>query len=36
VKRLIGRSDVEDALKRLDRLTHDEARMMLAENLKGA
>jgi hypothetical protein len=33
-KRLIGRTDVEDALKRLDRLTHEEARMAIAENLR--
>jgi hypothetical protein len=33
-KRLIGRTDMEDALKRLDRLTHEEARMAVAENLR--
>jgi hypothetical protein len=33
-KRLIGRTDVEDAMKRLDKLTHEEARMAIAENLK--
>jgi hypothetical protein len=33
-KKLIGRTDVEDALKRLDKLTHEEARMATAENLK--
>jgi hypothetical protein len=33
-KRLIGRTDIEDALKRLDKLTHEEARMATAENLK--
>ena len=33
-KKLIGRNDLEDALKRLDRLTHDEARMATAEILK--
>ena len=32
-KRLIGRTDMEDALKRLDNLTHEEARMAIAENL---
>jgi len=34
MKRLIGRADVEDALKRLDKLTHDEARMATVEVLK--
>jgi hypothetical protein len=33
-KRLIGRTDIEDAMKRLDKLTHEEARMAIAENLK--
>jgi hypothetical protein len=33
-KRLIGRTDMEDALKRLDNLTHEEARMTIAENLR--
>jgi hypothetical protein len=33
-KRLIGRTDIEDALKRLDKLTHEEARMGIAENLR--
>ena len=33
-KRLIGRTDIEDALKRLDRLTHEEAWMGIAQNLK--
>ena len=33
-KRLIGRTDMEDALKRLDKLTHEEARMTIAENLR--
>jgi hypothetical protein len=32
--RLIGRTDMEDALKRLDKLTHEEARMAIAENLR--
>jgi hypothetical protein len=36
LKKLVGRNDIEHALKRLDRLTQDEARMMIAENLKGA
>jgi hypothetical protein len=34
LKKLIGRTDMEDALKRLDKLTHEEARMATAENLK--
>jgi hypothetical protein len=34
VKKLVGRNDIEDALKRLDNLTQDEARMAIAENLK--
>jgi hypothetical protein len=33
-KRLIGRTDIEDALKRLDKLTHEEAQMGIAENLR--
>ena len=33
-KKLIGRTDLEDALKRLDKLTHEEARMATAEALK--
>ena len=33
-KRLIGRTDLEDALKRLDKLTQEEARMGIAENLR--
>ena len=33
-KKLIGRTDIEDALKRLDKLTHEEARMAIAESLK--
>jgi hypothetical protein len=33
-KRLIGRNDVEDALQRLDKLTQEEVRMAVAENLK--
>jgi hypothetical protein len=35
-KRLIGRSDLENALKRLDKLTHEEARMATAEVLRTA
>ena len=34
MKRLIGRADMEDALKRLDKLTQEEARMAVAQNLK--
>ena len=33
-KKLIGRTDIEDSLKRLDRLTHEEAWMGIAQNLK--
>jgi hypothetical protein len=33
-KRLIGRTDIEDALKRLDKLTREEAWMGIAQNLK--
>jgi hypothetical protein len=34
MKMLIGRTDVEDALKRLDMLTNEEARMATAQVLK--
>ena len=34
LKKLIGKKEMEDALKRLDRLTQDEARMAVAEILK--
>jgi hypothetical protein len=34
MKRLIGRTDMEDALKKLNKLTQEEARMAIAENLK--
>ena len=34
MKKLIGKKEIEDALKRLDKLTHDEARMAAAETLK--
>jgi hypothetical protein len=34
MKRLIGRTDMEDALKKLDKLTDEEARMVVAQNLK--
>ena len=33
-KRLIGKNDMEDALKRLDNLTQEEERMAIAENLR--
>ena len=33
-KKLVGRTDIEDALKRLDRLTCHEAWMGIAQNLK--
>ena len=35
-KKLIGKTDLEDALKRLDKLTQDEARMATAEVLRAA
>ena len=34
VKKLIGRTEIEDALKRLDKLTQEEVRMAIAQNLK--
>jgi hypothetical protein len=34
VDKLLGKNDIEDALKRLDTLTMEEARMAIAENLK--
>jgi hypothetical protein len=34
LKKLIGRTDIEDALKRLDKLTQEEARMATAQVLK--
>jgi hypothetical protein len=33
-KTLIGKTELEDALKRLDKLTEEEARMVAEENLK--
>ena len=33
-KKLIGRTDMEDALKKLDSLTQEEAWMGIAQNLK--
>jgi len=34
LKKLIGKNDIEDALKRLDRLTQEEARMAAAQLLR--
>jgi hypothetical protein len=34
VKKLVGRTDIEDALARLDRLTQEEALMAAAQGLK--
>jgi hypothetical protein len=34
LKTLIGKADLEDALKKLDKLTQEEARMAIAENLR--
>ena len=34
MKKLVGRTDIEDALSRLDRLTQDEVRMAAAQGLK--
>ena len=34
MRKLLGRSGIEDALKRLDSLTMEEARMAIAETLK--
>ena len=33
-KKLIGRTEMEDALKRLDKLTQEEAWMGIVQNLK--
>jgi hypothetical protein len=33
LKKIVGRKDIEDALKRLDRLTQDEALMVAAQIL---
>jgi len=33
VRKLLSRNDIEDALKRLDTLTMEEARMAIAETL---
>ncbi len=34
LKKLVGRKDIEDALKRLDRLTQEEVRMAATQILK--
>jgi hypothetical protein len=34
LKKLIGRTEIEDALKRLDKLTQEEVRMATAQVLK--
>lgn len=34
LRKLIGRTEIEDALKRLDKLTQEEARMATAQILK--
>ena len=34
LKKLLGRTEIEDALKKLDKLTQEEARMAAVENLK--
>jgi hypothetical protein len=34
LKKLVGRTDIEDALQRLDKLTHEEAVMATAQILK--
>jgi hypothetical protein len=34
LNKLLGRTDIEDALKRLDKLTHDEALMATTQILK--
>jgi hypothetical protein len=36
LKRLIGKTDIEDALKRLDKLTNEEVRMVAAQVLEAA
>jgi archaellum component FlaC len=36
MKKLIGNNDIEDALKRLDRLTQEEARMASAQLIETA
>jgi hypothetical protein len=34
LKKLVGRTDIEDALRKLDKLTQDEVRMVAAQGLK--
>ena len=34
LKKLLGKTEIEDALKRLDKLTQEEARMATAQLLK--
>ena len=34
MKKLLGRNEIEDSLKRLDTLTQEEARMAIAEILR--
>ena len=34
LKKLLGRNDIDDGLKRLDKLTQEEAKMATAEVLK--
>jgi hypothetical protein len=34
LKKLAGRADLEDALNKLDKLTNEEARMVMAQSLK--
>ena len=36
LKKLAGRSDIEDALRRLDRLTQEESRMAAVQGLRAA
>ena len=36
MKKLLGKNDIEDSLKRLDTLTQEEARMAIVEVLRGA
>ncbi len=36
LRKLVGRMDIEDALRRLDKLSQEEARMATAEGLKAA
>jgi len=35
LKKLLGKTNIEDALKRLDKLTNEEVRMVTAQVLKG-